>query len=1247
MKAIGSPPKQPWFWMGIVAVVGVALIARCALDHEQESFLELRHTYERIICADELLSNLTDDEVQATGYVATGDSSYLKPYKASEKALGDRFDKLLELERSDPEQRAHLETLGPLIQQQLEYLSENVRARNAVGFDAVRTAALIERGTRLLDEISQIVNGLRNKEQNALPRLLQRRRSGIRAGFMAILSSAFLALSCLLLAQTNLRRSIFKRQRAEEELRASERRFEILCEQAPVGIYETDAQGLCVYTNRWWSEISGLSPAESLGYGWQKVLHPDDLVERGQEAALRGAWWEYRLLTPRGEVRWIRASGGPVYSASGTFRGFVGTLEDVTERKQAERALLERDAFNRGVLNSLPANIAVLKGDGTIQAINEAWRRFAHANGDPRCSVDTGVNYLEVCKRARKAGSEDAEKALTGIQDVLEGRLESFELQYACHSPTEKRWFVMLVTPLTGVSDGGVVVAHMDVTRRKRAEERFRLAVEAAPSAMVMSASDGRIVLVNSRAEELFGYGRQELLGKAIERLLPDAARPTHPERPKEFLSEPQARPMGRGQEVNARRKDGTEFPVEVGLNPIETDDEIWVLNSIVDITARKHAEEALRRSQMQLESDLDAMTRLQKLGTLFVSERNLGVVLEAIVDAAVAISRADFGTIQLLDPQSSVLKIVAHRGFPRSWIDFWDRVSAGRGTCGTALTRGERIIVDNVEESPIFAGTPALEIQLKAGVRAVQSTPLISRSGAIIGMFSTHYKLPHRPDDRILQLLDLLARHAADMIERAQTEAALKESEERFRNMADTAPVMIWVSGPDKRCTFFNKTWLDFTGRTMAQGLGYGWAECVHPDDLERSMATYNTAFDAQRRFRMEYRLLRADGDFRWILDDGVPRFTPGGILAGYIGSCVDITEERRAEEERQKFVSLADRSLEFIGMSDLDFRMLYVNSAGIDLVGLDSLEAACRLKVQDYFFPEDQHFINNEFFPRVLREGHAEVEIRFRHFKTGDAIWMLYNVFGIFDARSERVGWATVSVDITKRKRAERELQESRQELRALAGRLINAEEEERKRISRELHDDLNQKLALIAFDFGSLRLEPPSSPDKMTEQLRSLQARVVQLSQEVRQISHRLHPSILEDLGLTAALNELCEEFSAREGIEVLFEPASVPTSLPADVASCLYRVAQEALHNVLKHAHASHVTLKVSGDSLGIHLLIHDLGVGFDSETSQPHHGLGIVNMKERIRLVQGEFSIRSKPGQGTEVRVLVPLSKEAA
>jgi PAS domain S-box-containing protein len=145
------------------------------------------------------------------------------------------------------------------------------------------------------------------------------------------------------------------------------------------------------------------------------------------------------------------------------------------------------------------------------------------------------------------------------------------------------------------------------------------------------------------------------------------------------------------------------------------------------------------------------------------------------------------------------------------------------------------------------------------------------------------------------------------DVTERRRAEEELRESEERFRNMADTAPVMIWVSGPDKLCNYFNQQWLDFTGRKMQDELGNGWAEGVHAEDCERCLRTYNSAFDRREPFRMEYRLRRSDGQFRWIYDIGVPRFSPGGeVFLGYIGSCIDITDRKRAEQERERLRQL-----------------------------------------------------------------------------------------------------------------------------------------------------------------------------------------------------------------------------------------------------------------------------------------------------------------------------------------------------
>jgi PAS domain S-box-containing protein len=206
------------------------------------------------------------------------------------------------------------------------------------------------------------------------------------------------------------------------------------------------------------------------------------------------------------------------------------------------------------------------------------------------------------------------------------------------------------------------------------------------------------------------------------------------------------------------------------------------------DITERKQTEadhgrliQELCEAQEQLRAELDATSRLLEISSLFVKAGNREAVLGAIVEAAIAISSADFGTIQLLDPESGDLKIAAQRGFPPWWLEFWDYVRKGHGSCGTALDRRERVVIEDVEQSPLFMGTPALEIQLKAGVRAVQSTPLMSRAGEPIGMLSTHYRTPGRPSDRALRLLDLLARQAADILERAQAELALEQANQRL----------------------------------------------------------------------------------------------------------------------------------------------------------------------------------------------------------------------------------------------------------------------------------------------------------------------------------------------------------------------------------------------------------------------------------------------------------------------------------
>lgn len=172
----------------------------------------------------------------------------------------------------------------------------------------------------------------------------------------------------------------------------------------------------------------------------------------------------------------------------------------------------------------------------------------------------------------------------------------------------------------------------------------------------------------------------------------------------------------------------------------------------------------------------MDAVTESEGIAKVRGHEGYWEAVLGQILEEGIAVSGSDFGNIQLLDAGTSSLRIVAQRGFPKWWVDFWNGFAAGQGACGTALERGERVIVEDVERSPIFMGRPALKMQLKAEVRAVQSTPLMSRSGTPLGVFSTHWRRPHRPEERALRLLDVLAKRATDIIDRAGSQAAMQE---------------------------------------------------------------------------------------------------------------------------------------------------------------------------------------------------------------------------------------------------------------------------------------------------------------------------------------------------------------------------------------------------------------------------------------------------------------------------------------
>jgi len=212
----------------------------------------------------------------------------------------------------------------------------------------------------------------------------------------------------------------------------------------------------------------------------------------------------------------------------------------------------------------------------------------------------------------------------------------------------------------------------------------------------------------------------------------------------------------------------------------------------------------------------------------------------------------------------------------------------------------------------------------------------------------------------------------------------------------------------------------------------------------------------------------------------------------------------------------------------------------------------------------------------------------------------------------------------------------------LRALTGRLIEAQEKERRRLARELHDGLNQQLAMLAVELGMLARKVPEGAAMVGDELLRLRDRAEGLSNDLRDMTHQLHPAALEHLGLVSALRSHCAEFSRQEGMRVWFHVSSEVRSTNPDVAVCLYRIAQEAIRNAAKHSQAKEAWVEVGQHRDVIRLSIVDKGVGFDLRTLKVGRGLGLVSMRERVELIAGSLTIKSAPGKGTCVEVRVPV-----
>jgi PAS domain S-box-containing protein len=515
-----------------------------------------------------------------------------------------------------------------------------------------------------------------------------------------------------------------------------------------------------------------------------------------------------------------------------------------------------------------------------------------------------------------------------------------------------------------------------------------QVAANLAQGVLLVRARDEVIICANERFERIFGYGPGELLGQPVSVLNAGDSRQSR-QTADEIIRVLHTAGEWQG-EVHNVKKGGTPFWTFASISKFEHPDHgtVWTCAQS-DITDRKHAENALRESEQ----------RFRRMG-----------------DSA-----------PVLIWMSGLDK--ACTWFNKPWLDFVGR--SMEQELGNGWT--ENVYPDDLERclrtySAAFDRRQSftMEYRLRRHDRQYRwvidnGCPLYEDGDEFAGYVGS----------------------CIDITERKQGEQALCENEQRFRLMADSAPVMIWQVGPDKGCTWVSKPWLDFVGRTMDQELGDGWAKNIHPDDFDRCWQTYSTAFDARKPFSMEYRMKRHDGQYRWLLDSGVALFLPDGQFAGYIGSCIDLTERRETERavaaayRHLKLAMSAGRMAAWTWDPRTDALTLSENLQ--EICGISSIDGR---KHGSLLIHPDDRSRHDEIVDHALKHATPyQSVVRLTRPDNGQIVWLDLRAVPVTDGAGHVTTLSGVAIDITERKRAEQELLGKEQRLHAILNTAADA--------------------------------------------------------------------------------------------------------------------------------------------------------------------------------------------------------------
>ncbi|HMK03926.1 MAG TPA: PAS domain S-box protein [Ferruginibacter sp.] len=735
----------------------------------------------------------------------------------------------------------------------------------------------------------------------------------------------------------------------------------------------------------------------------------------------------------------------------------------------------------------------------------------------------------------------------------------------------------------------------IDISKKKKAEEkiseselRFRTLTSTAPVGIFETDEKGQTTYVNETWLEYTGLSFEEAMGDAWMSLI-------HPEdRDMEvntWYSKTERAEMSHSEyriiDKNGRLRwiNGKAVPVISKAGRIT-----GYIGTITDVTERKLAMESLRQS----EETLNRAQRISKTGSWEINASTLELTW----------SKEQYRIFELEDEPVENLYEAYKRKYHPGDIP---KLEAIRKAIEKAedFTHEYRIICNDGSIKYIF------------GIGEV----VLDAEGKVTGVKGT----------------------CQDITEYKKIENEILESHQRMDTLINTIDGIVWeADAVSFKFTFVSKKAEQILGFPVEQWIAEQnfWANHMHPDDRGWAVEYCLRATREKRKHDFEYRMIARDGSVLW-LRDIVTVITENDQPVQLRGIMVNITERRKAEEAISYNASLLENVSDAILSLDAERRIISWNKASELMYGYTKEEVLGR-RIPEIVVFEFPGTNNEAVFKEVLEKGNWKGEIYFIHPKNGKQLFVLGNINLLRNREGKITGFIATSKDITDRKMVENALNERTEQLRELSTHLQEVREEERTNIAREIHDELGQQLTGLKMDITWLKkrvkTEDPLIKNKFTESIKLIDASV----KTIRRIVTELRPSIIDDLGLNAALEWHVVDFGKKLGIVIQYVNDFDDEHIKPAISIGLFRILQESLTNIAKHAKAKNVTINIGQVRDSIQLCVQDDGVGFDAGVKQIDKTFGLLGIKERANKMNGDCFIDSSPGAGTKIQVRIPL-----